>query len=116
MPAGDGYLIPDRRDQSGLTQMYWDNEIPWENDADRGRWVKVEFHAKAASAAGVPDGALQIYKDGQSVFDRRDIDSFQQLGQNIWKTGYLLGWADSGFLQTTFAYISDVTFSTTRLP
>jgi hypothetical protein len=114
--TGDGYLTPDRRDQSGLTQHYWDIKIPWETDAYRGRWVKIEVHSKAASGPGIADGVLQYYRDDTAVVDIRNVDSYQPLGQNVWKEGYLLGWANSGFSQTTYAFISNVTFSTARLP
>jgi hypothetical protein len=54
--------------------------------------------------------------DGAAVVDMRNVDGFQALGENIWKQGYLLGWADSGFSTTSYAYISNVTFSTGRMP
>lgn len=112
--TGNGYLTPDRRDATGYTQHYWDQHIPWETDQDRGKWLKIEVHCKAASGPGKADGVLEYFKDDLPVFSRSDLDSYQSLGQNVWKEGYLLGWANSGFSQTTYAYISNVVFSTTR--
>lgn len=113
--AGDGFLTPDRRDQSGLTQHYWDVKVPWEADPYRGRWIKVEVHAAAPSKPGAADGVLQFFRDGVIVFGRQDIDGWQRLGDNVWKEGYILGWANSGFRVTTYAYISDISFSRARL-
>jgi hypothetical protein len=62
------------------------------------------------------DGVMQYYRDGIAVVDAQNLTSWQNLGQNVWKEGYLLGWANSGFSELTYAYISNVTFSTTRLP
>jgi hypothetical protein len=90
-------------------------KVPWETDAYRGRWIKVEVRSKAASGPGVADGVIQYDRDGELVVDIENVVSYQTLGENVWKTGYLLGWANTGFSDTTYAYISNVTFSTARL-
>jgi hypothetical protein len=97
-------------------QQFWTTHTPEEVDSLRGRWLKFELHSKAASAAGVRDGVLQIYRNGYPIIDQRDLDIYPSLGENVFREGYLLGWANSGFDSTTYAYMSDVTFSTQRLP
>ena len=115
--AGDGYLTPNARiDTTGVVKHLWQYKVPWEADAYRGRWLKIEIHGKAASGPGMADGVLQYYRDGVAVIDAQNLTSWQNLGQNVWKEGYLLGWANSGFSELTYAYISNVTFSTSRLP
>lgn len=113
---GNGFLIPSARDASGTTQHFWDTVVPWETDSYRGRWIKVEVYSKAPTGPGSADGVLQYYRDGARVVDIRNVDGFEKLGSNTWKAGYLLGWSNSGFSQTTYAYVSNVTFSRTRLP
>jgi hypothetical protein len=114
--TGDGYLTPMARvDSTGVVKHFWEVKVPWETDADRGRWVRVEIHSLASSGPGMADGAIEYYRDGLKVVDLHNITSWQTLGDNVWKAGYLLGWANSGFTETTFAYVSDVTFSTARL-
>jgi hypothetical protein len=58
--TGDGYLTPmARQDSTGIVKHFWEVKVPWETDAYRGRWVKVEIHSKAASGPGMADGVLQ---------------------------------------------------------
>ena len=113
---GDGVLVPNWRDASGTTQHHWEVKVPWEGDSYRGRWIKLEIYTRQASARGVADGAMRYYRNGQLLFDINNIDSYQSSGSNVWKAGYLFGWANSGFTDTTYVYISDVTFSRSRLP
>jgi hypothetical protein len=114
--TGNGYLMPNARiDSSGVVKHFSAVKIPWEIDADRGRWVKVEIHSLAASGPGAADGVIQYFRDGVMVVDLQNLTTWQNLGDNTFKEGYLLGWANSGFTETTFAYISNVTFSTARL-
>ena len=63
----------------------------------------------------VGGGEIQYFRDGVMVVDLQNLTTWQNLGDNTFKEGYLLGWANSGFTETTFAYISNVTFSTARL-
>jgi hypothetical protein len=103
------------RDSTGTIKHFWSVKVPWETDAYRGRWIKLELHSKAATAPGSADGVLQYYRDGLPVVDIRNVNGYQTLGSNVWKVGYLLGWANSGFTDTTYAYLSNIVFSTTRL-
>ena len=111
--TGNGFLVPNWRNGTGVVQHYWTAKTPWENV--RGQWIKLEVYTKAASAVGAADGIMQYYKDGQLVVDIRNVDGYQLMGENEWKAGYLFGWANSGFTDTTYAYISNVTFSRSRL-
>jgi hypothetical protein len=85
--------------------------------ADRGQWVTIVSHYKYASSAN-NDGVAEVWKTRGGV--QQKIMSIMNgnwyvSGQRGFDQGYLLGWANSGFSQTTVFYIDNVVFSTTSL-
>jgi hypothetical protein len=115
--GGDGSLVGEAKTTSIPSgQILWDTRVAAETDPNRGRWIKMEIHAKAASAPGASDGILEAYRDGTKIVSQQNLSVYPTMGDNFFREGYLLGWANSGFDVTTYAYISDVTFSAVRLP
>lgn len=82
------------------------------NDTVRGRWVKFAYHAKASSAQGVNDGIIEVFRDDQVLFSARNLLLYSSTGPSAFNSGYFLGWANSGFSETTAIYIDDVVIST----
>jgi len=88
---------------------------------DRGRWMQVVVHVKAASAAGANDGVIQLYRrwSGEAQFTKLQ----EKLDANTWESGatpgiasgYFMGWANDPYTEETEWLIDDVTFSTTSL-
>lgn len=85
---------------------------------DRGTWIKVVARYKYASSSN-DDGVAQIWiRDGsgsmENVLNIRD-GAWYVPGQPGFDQGYLLGWANSGFDETTRFYIDNFVVSTTPL-
>lgn len=96
---------------------FW-SAMPRAIDAeDRGKWVQIVAHYKYASSSN-NDGVAEIWKtrDGvqQKLMSITNGDWYVS-GQRGFDQGYLLGWANSGFDQTTVFYIDNVVVSTTSL-
>jgi hypothetical protein len=77
-----------------------------------GRWVTVRIRAKVASAAN-NDGVIQIWIDGKLASDKRNLPAYPPSGLgNYFESGYLMGWANSGYQAGQVMYIDDVVIST----
>jgi len=83
-----------------------------------GQWNRIRFYVKAATAraaAGttVSDGVMKMWVNNVLVYSQSNGD-FNNFDPNVVGTtlrnGYLLGYANSGFDQTTVFYIDDVKF------
>lgn len=74
---------------------------------DKNKWIKFKFHVKRDSGAG--DGMFEMWVD-----DVKEIELLNQsfagapCSPNYWRHGYLMGWSNSGFTETTNVYIDDV--------
>lgn len=77
---------------------------------DLGRWICFEWHF--SSDSGLNDGIFEFWVDGVKQFGSENM-SFRNAppSPNYFKTGYLMGWANSGFNEDTFIFIDDVVFS-----
>jgi hypothetical protein len=85
-------------------------------DANRGRWVRVRIRAKVSG----PDnrsGVIQLWIDDALAINSTDLHNYPPGGaRNYYVNGYLLGWANSGFLPGQMMYIDDFTISTGGFP
>lgn len=85
------------------------------DDSRRGRWVKFQWHIKAATSAN-NDGVIQMWVDDQLVLSNTNLPLYPSGGVgNYFRNGYIMGWANSGFSQTSVTYIDDVTISDTYI-
>jgi hypothetical protein len=110
------------RSSIGLSQMNQDGQFFWRSStgskveympppygldpfisaADRGTWINVQVHMKVASSPTAFDGGMQIRRNGVTVFDKMDQNTYDQQGfGNYIKWGYLLGAANAGWTAKT---------------
>ncbi|WP_168118649.1 heparin lyase I family protein [Paenibacillus sp. HB172176] len=88
-----------------------------QDETIRGRWVEYIIHVKTASGWQQPDGVSEMWVDGMQVHDHHDLNSWPTTGgaadvdKNIFNHGYIMGWANSGFNETSYTYIDDFTIS-----
>jgi hypothetical protein len=83
--------------------------------SDRGRWIDWIIHAKASDIYieqgdidGPGNGKLQVWKDGELIYNVTDATNYSDVANmNGWDQGYILGWANSGFDETTYMHIDD---------
>jgi hypothetical protein len=89
-------------------------------DNDRGRWMEVILHVKAATNASSNDGVIEFWRrwENESQFTK-----FHEVynaniappsgGPDGWKAGYLMGWANAAYAQDTEWLIDKFTVSST---
>lgn len=81
--------------------------------SDLGKWMTIRIHLDAATET--QGGTLQLWKNGALVINNDGtVDSYWASNIHAYRYGYLLGWSNSGFTQTTNMYIDDVVFATTE--
>ncbi len=84
------------------------NADPFVSDADRGHWLQLRVHVRLADV-GVSNGHVQVWKNGALILNADNLDWYDSTGQaNYIVQGYLMGWSNSGFTDTTYVYIDDV--------
>jgi hypothetical protein len=81
----------------------------WRGLPALGRWVPIAVEVTVATAT--TPGTMLLWVDGQLVsVNRENVAIYPTGGTGNWfRHGYLLGWANSGFTQTTTVYIDDFT-------
>lgn len=89
-----------------------DNVANFITDADKGRWMTIRIHAKAASSSS-QHGTLRFWKNGTLIINNSNtVNNYRTGGLNAFRYGYLLGWANSGFDEDTYLSIDNVVFAT----
>lgn len=85
------------------------------DDSLRGKWVKFQFHIKTATSSN-NDGVIQMWINDKLVLDSHDLPLYPTGGVgNYLRNGYIMGWANSGFAQTSYTYIDDFIISDTYI-
>ena len=79
-------------------------------NTDLGQWIEWIVRYKVAGPTN-DNGILQMWKNGVLVVDVDSIPNYSSLGNNYYERGYLMGWANSGFDETTIFYIDNIVFS-----
>ncbi len=81
--------------------------------SDLGKWMTIKIQFVAATST--QPGTLNLWKNGVKVIDNTGtVDSYRSGEPHAYRYGYLLGWSNSGFTQTTSILIDDVTFATSE--
>ena len=87
---------------------------------DRGRWMQIVLYAKMSSAPGVADGEQGIWRrwEGQKEFTliskavgRGLQPSKDKTKAQGWAAGYILGWSNATYAQTTEWLLDEFTVS-----
>ena len=87
--------------------------------ADRGTWVTFTAQVKLATAAN-NDGEMRVWRRrggngaNELIYEMTSLPIYNGAG-NYLERGYLLGWTNSGFAETTVFYLDNVAISTSPL-
>lgn len=83
------------------------------SDANRGRWFQIEYHVKANTSHGTPNGEMHMWVDDVLVSSFEDLDS--QLAAEVgFGGGYLWGSQNGGYVNAnTLTYVSHFKISNT---
>jgi hypothetical protein len=80
-----------------------------------GAWHKIRVHAKVGDFNANVHGVYQVWIDDKLIVQSKPETwlytantSATNPPRNYWRNGYLLGWANSGFLAATSFYVDDV--------
>jgi hypothetical protein len=89
---------------------------------DAGRWMQVVLYARNSSASGEPDGEVGIWRRWEDEADFTEISvvpgrgfSWPTSGPVDWQGGYIMGWANSTYAETTEFLLDDFVISTSNL-
>jgi hypothetical protein len=86
---------------------------PFIASADLGTWMTVKIYVKAATATA--NGTLNIWKNNTLIINNTNtMNNYTAGNSHAYRYGYLLGWANTGFNQTTDMYIDNVVIGTTE--
>jgi hypothetical protein len=87
--------------------------------SDRGRWMQIVFHIKAATNRSSNDGVLETWRrwSNETSFTKfHEVRNANMApspsGPNGWKAGYLMGWANGAYSSETEWLIDDFRIST----
>lgn len=81
--------------------------------ADLGKWMRIKIQVKAATATSY--GTMKLWKNGVLLLDDTNkVNNYTAGESHAYRYGYLLGWANSAFVQATDLYIDDVIFATSE--
>lgn len=97
-------LIPGQSESAGYTFT----------DDEKGTWVHYAFGARAASDAEAKDGFIRVYIDGDLALAwENSSGGSDRPERNGYDRGYLLGYHNSTYAQTTEYLLTDFRFGTT---
>jgi len=79
-----------------------------------GRWIRFVAHVRTATAAN-NDGVIELWQDGVKVITNTTLPIYPSGGLgNYFRYGYLLGWANSGFAETTKVWLAKVVIASSQ--
>lgn len=101
-----------RREQEQVPES--DNNIAF-LESEYGTWVHYTFGMKVASDAESNDGFARIYKNGELAIAWEDLSNGADAPeQNGFDRGYLLGYHNAAYTETTTYFLTDFRFGLTR--
>lgn len=98
---------------TGRPGKYWPQFIGPNNPVKVGQWNRIRFHVKAATTRTSGDGVMEMWVNDQlffSFYEGHYHNGDLTVADAVLKQGYLMGWANSGFTETTDFFIDDVKF------
>lgn len=99
----------------GIEQTPLSPDNDFINSGDFGTWLEIIVHVKVPANTSSSDGIIEVWKNGAKVADYDNLDIYGSAGRNYIDEMYLLGWSNSGFVDTTIFYIDDVLISDTQI-
>ncbi len=118
--SGDSQVFLKWRPNGGLFGTYDKEPINGgilQDSTIRGRWVEYIAHFKIPSGWQQADGVAELWVDGLKVHNHHDLNTWliyggpEDAAYNVFNHGYIMGWANSGFEETSYTYIDDFTVS-----
>ncbi len=88
---------------------FFDRRQIWSVDSDvAGEWHQIRLHLRLGDGGATDNGVADMWFDGNRIGHLRGNDSpFYDTTNNYFRNGYIMGWANAGFSNTTSFYIDD---------
>lgn len=77
--------------------------------SDRGNVITWIVHCRVATPNN-NDGLIELWKNGTRLFMLDTLPNYNSTGENNYRYGYLMGWSNSGWNETTIFHVDDVEF------
>ncbi len=91
----------------GVSTAMWAYES-FITPADLGKWMTIKINA-VAPINDINRGIIEIWKNNALILRAREVANSEP-GEQGWRYGYLMGWANSGYREDTTFYIDNVKF------
>ena len=108
--VGDGSVISDisveYRSNPGQGMSKKDKQ-PFILSSDLGKWMAIKIYARAATNSS--NGKYEIWKNGNRILNH-SVENNHHPGTQGWTTGYLFGYANSGFDTQVWLNMDNVRF------
>ena len=98
----------------GAETSTWNAYTSMITPADEGQWMEIIIHMAPSTTGSSGDGIYQVWKNGTLIVNWTNLNSYGNSANYI-DAMYLLGWSNSGFVETTVFYIDDVLISDTEI-
>ena len=82
------------------------------SEADRGKWIDLQFAYKLSSALGAADGWAKWYKNGVKMAEHTGISNWHEDRIHRWTSGYMFGAANDGYIEQTIFFVDNFAIST----
>lgn len=111
-------------DNTGSGQLGQDSSspiVPFFSISDVGKWVNFIVHIKMATTPTATDGVIETWKrvDGEPSYTKTHTQTNAMIGERtgygVFRNGYVHGWANSGFGESTQHYDSRVTLASATI-
>ena len=105
------------REAETISGSRWNNGRPYAFSGEEfGTWVHYTFGVRVASDPGnVNDGFFRMYKDGELAVAWEGLDNGStEVGRNGFDRGYLMGYHNTGYNETTEYHLTDFKIGLTK--
>ncbi len=79
-------------------------------DAMKGTWTNVRMHYRMVSATDADDALMELWLGGTKVLTFDNVPQKYDTAKPYWNNGYLMGWANSGYLAETDFHLKALKF------
>jgi hypothetical protein len=73
----------------------------------KNTWTRIRLHCKMVSTTDADDGVMELWFGNTKVIDFQNMPVLYDSARPYWNQGYILGAANSGFLDETILYVDD---------
>jgi hypothetical protein len=81
---------------------------PYGGDSMQGQWTRVRMHYKMVTATDADNALMELWFNNTKVLNFTNVPQKYDTAKPYWNAGYLMGWANSGYLEQTSFYVDAI--------